>query len=574
MYDELIHDLFPHRDGHGRPSYRPHQFETIREVLSVLEDPDVNDIVVEAPTGAGKTSIAVTVARVLTRDFPRIRARARQCQDTAEAMIMMADHQVHMITSMKMLQDAYLGDDPSIRLVKGKSNYDCHRDSKQTSMLKGHKQRLSCDDAEQMFGRRCSKNCPYTQAREAAQWAAIALHNFDSFLYQASLGQAFVPRRLLTVDESHNCEEKVRSFMTMNFGPHLFRALELGWHPPAENMLDDMDAVTSWARRCLDEIKDRSDDLSKDLEAYRNLSQNATPKIDDVLTMSKIVKTLRKLGDLQQRLERFSRSVDPECLNKPALWVAYMNNGGELVLEPVDAGRFVPHNLFRYGNQRLHLSATFLNGGGAYSNSVNVGRERMHHITVPSTFEAKKRSITPVACGDLRTKLWDKNLPKVIKAIREIMFKNRGVRGVIHCTSYNMSVDLGRELKDERILEYDRHARGYVVGDFVSGHTDEDAVLMAVALNEGYDFKDELCRFQIIVRVPMLPPTKCVIARGKIKGGRYYGWRVALSIVQAYGRGMRSADDWCHTYILDSRFTEFVEKEKDQLPDWFLEAIL
>jgi hypothetical protein len=44
-------------------------------------------------------------------------------------------------------------------------------------------------------------------------------------------------------------------------------------------------------------------------------------------------------------------------------------------------------------------------------------------------------------------------------------------------------------------------------------------------------------------------------------------------LVQAYGRSVRSKDDWATTYVLDSAFGLFVRKNKNILPQWFIQAI-
>jgi hypothetical protein len=46
-----------------------------------------------------------------------------------------------------------------------------------------------------------------------------------------------------------------------------------------------------------------------------------------------------------------------------------------------------------------------------------------------------------------------------------------------------------------------------------------------------------------------------------------------LRLVQAYGRSVRSKDDWARTYVLDSAFLPFVRKNKNILPHWFIQAI-
>ena len=560
MYDELIHRYFPHRDERGRPSFRPYQFEVIRDTLAAFDDDAVTDVVVEAPTGAGKTSIAVTVARVMTHDFPRALSRARDTDDDQAAFEIMAPHQAHLITSMKMLQDAYLGDDPDIKLVKGKSNYVCDRGTGQKSM--DGIQRLSCDDAEQMYGRLCEHDCPYREARRAAQWAPIALHNFDSFLNQASLGQAFGPRRLLTLDEAHNGEEKLRNFMTIVMDRAMFEDLGLRWVEPVN--IKDIKSVIEWARGRLVDVKSMNDVFESELSVLRRGRQGPL----EIQRMAHIVRFQRRTSMIEQRLDRFCKSSTHK---RPVLWVAHMDEG-KMHLEPVDAGRFVPGALLRFGEKRLHMSATFLNGNGDYTRAVCL--KRATHITVPSTFPAANRRIVVKQAGNLKMGLWKTNLVNVIGRVKEILAENRDVRGVVHCTSYNMSRDLASHLRDQRLLFYERETRDRVVNDFISGRAAKDAVLVAVALREGYDFKDDLCRFQIIVRVPYPVNNKRGWMQARIDKDRpFYFWRTSLSLVQTYGRGVRSASDWCQTYVLDQRFHSFVNAQRHQLPGWFLEAI-
>lgn len=558
---ELIDDLFPHRRGDGKPAYRRHQFEVIRDTLSAFDD-GVDDVIVEAPTGAGKTSVAVTVARVMTRGFGEARRRARALIDDGGdvdgAMEIMAHDQAHLITSRKMLQDAYLGDDPTIVLVKGKSNYECHR---RPEDFEGH---FSCEDGEHIHGQLCpAHDCPYRRVREDALWSPIALHNFEGFLYQVTMGGVFAPRGLLTIDEAHGCEDRIRNFLTIDLDESLFKSLGLEWARVPD--VDDMSAVDAWAMGLLAGVCERIESLRGDLASdRRHIRTNA-----DIRRVARAMRVIRRLELMQEKLDRFHNS---RLLRRPATWVASVD-GGRVSLEPVDAARFVPWSLFRFGERRLHLSATFLNARGAYTRSVNLKMSRIRHITVPSGFEAERRPLILRSAGRLGQVSWAQNFPRVVQRLREILRENRGIRGVIHCTSYDMGREIKRAMgREKRLLDYDQETREAIVGDFVAGFSVEDAVLLAVSMTEGFDFKYDLCRFQVLVRVPYLVPTRCVEARKKLDP-RFYGWRTALTLVQTYGRGMRSADDWCRTYVLDERFTDFVDREGDQLPGWFTEAI-
>jgi hypothetical protein len=57
------------------------------------------------------------------------------------------------------------------------------------------------------------------------------------------------------------------------------------------------------------------------------------------------------------------------------------------------------------------------------------------------------------------------------------------------------------------------------------------------------------------------------------KDQEWYYWQTAVRLVQAYGRSIRSKDDWAKTYVLDSAFEYFVRKSIDMLPDWFVDTI-
>lgn len=63
---------------------------------------------------------------------------------------------------------------------------------------------------------------------------------------------------------------------------------------------------------------------------------------------------------------------------------------------------------------------------------------------------------------------------------------------------------------------------------------------------------------------------KWIDAKMQIYPG-WYNWQTKLRLVQAYGRSVRSKDDWAKTYVIDSSSRDFVRK--NELPDWFTRAI-
>jgi Rad3-related DNA helicase len=92
-------------------------------------------------------------------------------------------------------------------------------------------------------------------------------------------------------------------------------------------------------------------------------------------------------------------------------------------------------------------------------------------------------------------------------------------------------------------------------------------------MTEGLDLRDDLSRFQVIVKVPY-PPFKdpYVTARRQLDK-RWYPWQTAMRLIQATGRSVRSETDFAETYIVDSDFGKFRRINRNLLPAWWLAAV-
>ncbi len=96
-------------------------------------------------------------------------------------------------------------------------------------------------------------------------------------------------------------------------------------------------------------------------------------------------------------------------------------------------------------------------------------------------------------------------------------------------------------------------------------------------MDEGVDFPDDLCRFQVIYKMPFpYLGDKQIMTRMK-RDGYWYAYKTVASLVQAYGRGMRNEDDYCNTYILDQDIYGVLRERWRKclyfIPEYFEEAI-
>ena len=101
-------------------------------------------------------------------------------------------------------------------------------------------------------------------------------------------------------------------------------------------------------------------------------------------------------------------------------------------------------------------------------------------------------------------------------------------------------------------------------------------VLVSPSMSEGVDLPYDKCRFQVIYKMPFpYLGDKQVNMRMK-RDKKWYAYKTVMTLMQAYGRGMRAEDDSCYTYIIDSDINMLFKSPmyRTLMPDFFKEAIV
>jgi len=99
-------------------------------------------------------------------------------------------------------------------------------------------------------------------------------------------------------------------------------------------------------------------------------------------------------------------------------------------------------------------------------------------------------------------------------------------------------------------------------------------VFLAVAFEEGQDWKGDICGAQVFFKTPF-PDIKerRVERRLELKDWRWYYLTALRKTIQAYGRAVRSPTEKKTFYVLDSSFWDLMRRCRHVLPDWFKEAL-
>jgi ATP-dependent DNA helicase DinG len=229
-------------------------------------------------------------------------------------------------------------------------------------------------------------------------------------------------------------------------------------------------------------------------------------------------------------------------------------------------------------SKTLVMSATILNHD-VYCKSIGLNPADVKFIRASSDFPIENRPIYPLNIAYLN---YD-NLQRqeigsnIVKAVDKIMNLHHDDKGIIHITSYKQLNFIKQNISyqnSQRLVETNPHTeRDEVIGRHTITKS-EPTVLISPSLYTGLDLKDDLSRFQIIVKVPFPDLNdRWIDARTK-KDKQWYYWQTALRLVQSYGRSIRSKEDWAKTYVLDSLFSDFLRKNRSMFPDWFTSAIV
>ena len=100
----------------------------------------------------------------------------------------------------------------------------------------------------------------------------------------------------------------------------------------------------------------------------------------------------------------------------------------------------------------------------------------------------------------------------------------------------------------------------------------EASVLVAANLIEGWDGRDDLCRFVLMPKVPYPNLGDKRTALRKDEDQRSYDHRALVAIVQGAGRGVRHKEDSGDTWILDAAWRQLIARRGSWLPQSFKDA--
>jgi len=614
--------------------------EKQRQVLKEISDAysaGYKHVLLEAPTGFGKSPVAVAVVRTLGTSY--------------------------ICTSTKDLQAQYNTDFPFIKTVKGKGNFPClikenyiqtdkyecttcskfsskcyhtavdygpcmteeafRREGCKYRTFPKHYEILNKGTAQesvvitQVALQRYKhdyddwpllKNFSQTQREKLVTWrpceyfhqlhigllSSHTILNYSAFLSLKAAHRLVEPRECLVFDECHSLEQEVIKYKGISVSKSRWKRYISDFKlPDYEYKLEHWIEFLQKLELKMYELTGQKSVLSQ-IKTVRRLRADKKPEANSkIRELEKhIQESINFLSDdLPNRLpkeilidalndrDRLSRGLENLLLDKENWIVNDVKREGQEVtrveLKPLEVAPYC-EELFSHCSKNLMMSATVLDRN-AFCNNVGLEPEKVKFIHVDSDFPVSNRPIYALNVAWLNAKTISQEATQkaIAKAIDNIMTTHKDHKGIIHTTSYQQLKFIRANLSkinNDRLVETDPELQRE---DVVDEHFEskKPTVLISPSLYLGLDLKDDLSRFQIITKVPFPDLNDRWIAEKMKRSEEWYRWQTALRLVQSYGRSIRSMEDFAKTYVLDSMFQTFVDKNRSMIPRWFVEAI-
>lgn len=567
--------------------FREYQLENIVASLDRIINETTKINVTEAPTGSGKSIIAIVTAGVAYQYY-RMRS--------------------YILVSDISLLDQYIDDFNRFRLgwgyLKGNAQYTCTMNflpfqSGMCRLQKVSPMRLLNKDSACAAGFPCAMSCEAIQHRRMAMSSPVTLMTYQLYFYEINRVKPmydemekmppFDIRNITICDECHKIPEIIQSLCAPVCSQYTYEntfkpIVKYATSHCIETDVDiSADTLVSLSKRIFNaSAKELAYEYLNDLTDALCLWEHAGEKIAEWMSdkankadvekdkdSKKVSFGLQAVSNLQSMISFFNDAIKKIGVDS---LVVNGQKAEEFTLNCTQEGPMV--NMFFTGRckEMMLLSATV---GSPDMFRINIGaapaESDFMFSRIPSTFDFTNSPIYIMQGCRMSWKEKDQNFPNLMNYISMICEYHKGQHGLIHTGNYEFSKKLlqfADPSLQRRLISYEKARDKHRALDEFKMSADK--IISGPSLVEGVNFPDDMCRFIIIMKVPYASlADKLVQAKSELIPG-WYQADTANKIIQALGRGIRHKTDWCITYILDGCFMDLYYRDSSWMPPEFI----
>lgn len=541
-------DLLDHFPVGENP--RDSQVQILRGIETALQQ-NKKFILIQAPTGSGKSFVAATLANYSKPPSASYSSLAQNSRLTAKAPTGEYENEEELdqekafgcavLTVTKQLQDQYDSLFSNANILKGRQNYTCQLDED-----------FMCDMAPcfllPMLASKCisERKCSYANARDAALSSRFAVFNYSMYF---SLPTFLQKRQILICDEASEIEDQIVKFFSCEINYDLLKKFDVKMEKAISN---DVSYIHKW-------INDLSNILLQQVEKIRLLVNRL--KKDKRVRMGLMGK-LRFLSDLHERL-----ALILSHWHLTEYLIEY--NGTQIKFIPLHVN-LLAKKIFDKSDIVILMSGTLIDPN---TFAKTLGIDDFVFIEADSEFDPAKSPIYCMSKYNLNYKTLDKYLPELTQIVLRICAQYPNDKGIVHTHTFKITEALKNSINgDKRFLIREP---GITNEYLVNAHkmSEEKTVIISPSLGFGTDLSDDYGRFSVIMKTPFLPLNEGRIKILAERNPKWYQMRALINLIQMCGRTTRSKDDYSDTYILDATAIDLIKRNQNHIPKYYLKRI-
>lgn len=500
-----------------------------------------------APTGSGKSFISKTLSNVsgnCTSNFrSMVEAYDAFKMDQSGSFVYEQECSneppagTFALTITKTLQDQYKSLFDGTSILKGKSNYQSTLDPTIDVELES-----IIIPRKVLEEHRRNNLCPYHNDRNSALVSKFSALNYKMFL---SLPGHIKHKNYIVCDEASELEDEIIRQFSILIDIKKLRKFNVKIFPLASTKSE---TVRKWVDEILATISEQVGEIHD--KSKSGLTQSDTTK-------------LRYLKNIHRTLSLISETWS-KCE-----YVVQVEDKFNIKVTPLKVDMLTKY-IFRYAEKVLLMSATIIDHKNL---AKTLGIKNYKYIESDSTFDPTKAPIYISKTNKLNHANLQKALPLVAEQIDAICKKHGGEKGIIHTHTNAITSYIKNNVKCKRFLFRDETATNEDILE-IHEKSKEPTILVSPSLGLGIDLKGDLARFQIIVKAAYLPLGDNRIKKMFDQDKQWYQNKMLSNFIQQCGRGIRSKDDHCVTYVLDATIFNAVIRSKNLLPKYFLDRFV
>lgn len=498
----------------------------------------------------------------------------------------------YILTSQKVLQDQYFKDFWDkwyFAMIKWVKNYTC-------SLNWENAKNWVCASISSLKAD-CNRKwiCDYLEKLKLAIKKQVTNSNYSYFFYIN--GQWCKPilywRDCLICDEAHNLEKEIVNYVTFKIDLELLASLKLDTKIP---YFKDQSNYKKWLiqlNKVIEKRKFTMKRLIQDIiwryyewfnfedwmsDEQIKLLQSIKMSSSDVKLLDQLQKELDFIDKTWVKIKKFAEIYYTEkwIWNLEFIWDSDKKIISWIEFKPITLKKISHDVLFDYWIKKVILLSWTILNKNYYCESLWINKNEVDFLRLESDFPKEHRKIHCLNVWKLNFEEKNKTLPYIVKKIEEILEKHKNEKWIIHTHTYEIQNYILNNINPIYKSRFLFNENSDSIDLTIQKHkfSNLNTVLLSPSMSEWVDLKWKDSEFQIIVKLPY-PYLWDKYVKEKIKmNWKFMLYEMFKKFMQSCWRSIRSKDDRCETYILDSSINWSLRNWKDLIPDWFKESII